>query len=290
MPAAVSRGWSERTAAFQAQANAAGYQPPLKVDGIRGPKTKAAELWMRAREASARWSGAVLGIDVSAHQKLPDADRVRAAGYRWAVVKVSEGTGYRSPVAAEQVRRFREAGMALAGLYHFPGRKVAKVGPRVTGTPEAEAAHFLRQVEAAGGLPAGALPVLDIEGCDWRHTHEQAVRWWVEWIHVVEAELGRPVLRYSHAPYLWAHARDASVELRQALANGPLWWAEYGTHAAPRKDPTPWTPDDIRVWQFEGRPGRAATRVPGVAVTCDVNRMLASEWRSLAAVQGVPCG
>lgn len=288
MTAIRARGWSERVAAFQATANAAGYEPPLVVDGLRGPRTRAAELWMRARESASRWSDAVLGIDVSAHQKLPDADRVRSAGYRWAIVKVSEGTGYTQNLAPEQVKRFRASGMAIAGGYHFPGRKLFKLGPRVTAAPEKEAAHFLRCAEKAHSLPAGAFPILDIEGADYRFTHERKVRWWVEWIHIVESETGRPVLRYSLAAYLWAHARDASIELRRELADGPLWWAEYGTHAAPRKDPTPWDPENIRIWQFEGRQGKAASQVPGVSVTCDVNRMLASEWRSLATVQGVP--
>lgn len=281
--------------AIQAEINAAGYTPQLVLDNKRGPKTRAGERWLAAQRAAAPWADAVPGIDVSDHQRDIDGRRIREAGYRWGIVKATEGTGYRSGAhAPQQIREIRQHDMVLAGFYHFPGRRVRLRDARrvrVTGTPTEEAEHYLRTVDAWGGLPPGAYPILDIEGCDYRHDDERAVLWWVEWIETVEQRTCRPVLRYTLAAYLWAHARQASAELRARLADGPLWWAEYGTRrdvrAAPGKDPSPWTPDQILVHQYEGRKGYLAARVPGVVVACDVNRMRRGTWMALAEAQGV---
>lgn len=58
------------------------------------------------------------GIDVSAHNGDIDFSKVAADGYRFALVKATEGTDFKDRKFDFNVREARRAGM-LAGAYHF---------------------------------------------------------------------------------------------------------------------------------------------------------------------------
>ncbi len=97
------------------------------------------------------------GIDVSAVQRIDDAEAVYRAGFRFALVKVSEGLTYCDPRAAEHLARLRDAGL-LCGTYGF-----ARVSQ---GDPRAQARRAVDGCAAVGaGTEHVVRPVLDLESC-----------------------------------------------------------------------------------------------------------------------------
>lgn len=94
-----------------------------------------------------------LGVDVASFQGHPDWTRCRQLGYRFAIVKVSEGTGYANPTR-DNIGRAVRAGLT-AGGYHFATAR--------HGDGAAEAAWFLRSYPAPGPRPWHLLPTLDLE-------------------------------------------------------------------------------------------------------------------------------
>lgn len=60
----------------------------------------------------------VRGLDLSAHNGVPDFDSIAAAGYSFVYLKASEGTGYRDPAFMRNYLAARRAGLAV-GAYHF---------------------------------------------------------------------------------------------------------------------------------------------------------------------------
>jgi GH25 family lysozyme M1 (1,4-beta-N-acetylmuramidase) len=109
-----------------------------------------------ARPAAARLArppAGVLGIDVSSWQPHVRWKVVKADHLRFAYIKATEGTYYRSPVFRSQWTGARAAGI-VTGAYHF-------ANPASSGGA-AQARYF---VAHGGGWRAGTLPgVLDIEG------------------------------------------------------------------------------------------------------------------------------
>ncbi len=92
-------------------------------------------------------------IDVSQHQG-PNIDfqQVYGEGYRGAVVKMSEGTGYVDPYGISNLRRAKGV-MPVVGAYHFLWGGMS---------PVKQANHFLNQVSGAMN-PANALLFVDVE-------------------------------------------------------------------------------------------------------------------------------
>jgi GH25 family lysozyme M1 (1,4-beta-N-acetylmuramidase) len=83
-------------------------------------------------------SGSTKGVDVSTWQHPYgdpiDWEEVAASGHTFALVKVSQGTGYLNPWATRDLDDARAAGL-LVGAYHY-----FELGP----PPNEQAAHFVR--------------------------------------------------------------------------------------------------------------------------------------------------
>ncbi len=58
------------------------------------------------------------GIDVSAHNGDIDFNRVAGQGYRFALIKATEGTDFKDRKFSENITKAKQAGM-LTGAYHF---------------------------------------------------------------------------------------------------------------------------------------------------------------------------
>lgn len=67
----------------------------------------------------------IYGIDVSAYQPNFDFAAARREGFDFAIVKSTEGTGWRSPNYRDQVRRATDAGMITAAYHYVRGGDVA---------------------------------------------------------------------------------------------------------------------------------------------------------------------
>lgn len=172
------------------------------------------------------------GIDVSKWQGDPDWQRVKDAGYAWAIVKLSQGLKL-DPKAMANIAGCQAVEMPFA-VYCYLDSEVDAV---------AQARYFVDH------LPEGITPVLDIESGD------DAPRRAFAWIDVVEPV--RKPLVYTNPDF--AETRGFAAHKR--FAEYDLWIAHYG--AVKPRIPKPWT--RYVAWQT----GQA--KVPGIAGQCDVN-------------------
>lgn len=60
----------------------------------------------------------VRGIDISAHNGDVDFEAVRSAGYRFVIIKATEGSSFKDSRFAANISRARRAGLKV-GAYHF---------------------------------------------------------------------------------------------------------------------------------------------------------------------------
>lgn len=190
----------------------------------------------------------IAGIDVSNWQGLVNWDQVAGAGKAFAFCKASEGIGFTDRTFAANWIGARAAGL-IRGAYHY-------ALPSENG-PEAEAAHFLRVIEAAGGLEPGDLLALDLE--DVRAPMGSDLSGWaLGFLRVVEAATGVRPLLYSGAWYM----RGRGLTENADLAEYGLWLAAY--QAEPPAAPEPWP--GLAIWQHTNE-----AEVPGVDGKCDGN-------------------
>ncbi|RRO20504.1 hydrolase [Saccharopolyspora rhizosphaerae] len=163
--------------------------------------------------------GSVAGMDVSGHQPRVDWARAHADGARFAYVKATEGTGFRSSSFDGQYRGSAGAGM-VRGAYHFalPDR-----------SPGAEQAHFF--VDNGGGWApgSGTLPgVLDIEHNPYGETcygldPAGMSRWIADFSGTYHARTGRPPVIYTTTSW-WNRCTGGNPDF---APNNPLWIARY---------------------------------------------------------------
>jgi lysozyme len=148
------------------------------------------------------------GIDVHQDKGDPDWKKVKAAGYAFAWLKVSEGVGF--PPTDEWYRRNRAAARAAGlrvGGYHYLTTKGGG------STPEQEAAFFLSRLDLE---PGDLLPVCDYE------QEPAAGNQAVTFLEAVEEAIGERPILYTYPDYLARSSR------RDDLRRLPLWLASYG--------------------------------------------------------------
>lgn len=209
------------------------------------------------------------GVDVSAYQGTIDWKKVRAAGFEFAYIKVTEGISYSSPTWKDQKAGARDAGL-LVGPYHFdrPGRAALD-----------QVGHFVQVSGTEWDLPHA----WDTEVSTGQDTlpaaQDKRIRGALDGLK--DCLDIRPVL-YSY-PGFWmslgAFGKDHYYE------QYPLWIAHYlylgrdkkmvgqctapCHHAGPKfakpMVPPPWK--KYAMWQVHGDDGR----VPGVSGPCDIN-------------------
>lgn len=240
----------------------------------------------------------IQGIDVSHYQIVRDFAALRGAGFRFCIVKATEGVDYEDPGFRATLSAMAEvpadAPRFFPGVYHF-GRPDHH-GGRSGG--EDEARFFVKTLQDAARACGMSWtsnflePALDFErycqsgdGC----TSASRDDYIDGFLAVVQGELGRRGMIYTGVNTWYYQAGNTD---RFALAGVPLWQVAYASDgqaagAAPPRLPdttsaTAWSPS---IWQWSGG-GEFAYHgaVPGVDGETDVNRLMGGEdlLRSLA--------
>lgn len=202
------------------------------------------------------YMGRVDGIDVSAVQATIDYAKVAAAGFRFAVVKCSEGLNYEDPCGAKHLAGFRGAGM-YAIPYHF-------LHP-AQGSPAQQVRNLVR---ALGDTWPGRV-CLDIETRQAPESNEELVRF-------VELAVDECLHWGVLAPAIYTFpdfARRLQPELSRSaiLGHCPLWMATYAgpMPSVPSPAFTPYVPLPWTSWTLHQYSGDHGFRVPGVFGDCD---------------------
>ncbi|MFC6061145.1 lysozyme [Streptomyces ochraceiscleroticus] len=183
----------------------------------------------------------VAGMDVSSHQGNVNWAAAWRAGARFAIVKATEGTGYRNPKYGQQYGGSYNAGM-IRGAYHFALPN--------TSSGAAQANYF---VDNGGGWKADGRtlpPALDIEynpyGATCYGLSRAAMNAWIrDFSATVHARTGRYPMIYT-ATNWWrlCTGDNASFGIKH-----PLWIARYA--ASPNPLPAGWPAHTI--WQYADR-------------------------------------
>jgi lysozyme len=188
----------------------------------------------------------VRGVDVSYYQGRVDWAAARAHGVDFAFARAADGRDLRDPAFAANWQGMRAAGV-IRGAYQFF---------RPAQDPTAQAAVFLREIEAGGGMRPGDLPpALDLETADGVAPAVVRARARV-WLARVEAALGRTPIVYT-SPGFWDEVGDDA-----AFGRYTLWLAHWET-------PCPALPGSwsrFRFWQ-----DATDRAVPGIAAPVDTD-------------------
>lgn len=182
------------------------------------------------------------GVDVSSFQGT-DLSAYANAGATYAVVKVSEGTGYTNPNGRGQIAS-AQANNLYTMAYHFatfssdPYAAVAQ-------------ANFAVQQAQAMGLPAGSYLALDWETGDGNYIYgntEANTQAILAFMRTVQAAGYKTML------YSGASALRNNVNTSEVLAEFPnsLWVASYPTTSAQWQADMNYFPsmDGVAIWQF----------------------------------------
>jgi GH25 family lysozyme M1 (1,4-beta-N-acetylmuramidase) len=235
--------------------NVAATHSPQLDQLLAGHAAAAPKASVRSGSASAAAS-TVQGIDVSSYQHPDGAaidwSDVAAAGYKFAFIKVTEGSYYPNPYYASDAEGAQAAGMFVAP-YAF-------ANPNYSGG--ALQADYM--LDHADYVPDGRLlpPILDIEydpyvsqdrtnSC-YGLTSTQMVAWISAFTAEVQRRTGQHPVIYSTAQW-WDECTGDST----AFAADPLWIAG-GTTSGPTK-PTAW--NNWIYWQYT-----CSATVPGITV------------------------
>jgi lysozyme len=201
----------------------------------------------------------IKGIDVSRWQGTAiDWEAVRDEGYRFAFVKVTDGSAYKRPfidMGIRQAEGAKAAGLEV-GYYHFAHPH--NFGGLVKDATD-EAGYFLQTLEE---FPKADFPlVLDLEDEKNPLTREDTARW-VESFRSALREAGFEMMLYASKGYLARFLPEHHV-----LGDLPLWLAYYPKTFSMKRPPTSpagWAAWDI--WQYTDR-----GQVRGIAGNVDLN-------------------
>ena len=193
-----------------------------------------------------------IGVDVSNYQSS-DLSGFARRGAKYAIVKITEGTGYVNPIAGAQISSAARNGMQVQ-LYHF-----AHIGGN---SNEAIAeANFAISKARQFGVPAGSYLACDYEtdATGNVNANTNAV---ITFMNQVAAAGYKPIL-YSGAYYMKAHLNLNAITSRFGNC---LWVASYPTTAAVNGPDFDYFPsmDHVIMWQF-------SDNLWGMSVDGDVN-------------------
>lgn len=192
----------------------------------------------RAREAKPY----ARGLDVSKHQSVIDWKAVYAAGYRFAIIKATEGRSYVDPFFELNYDGARAAGLTV-GVYHFWW---------VERDPKAQAAHLAKTYQfKPGDLP----PSLDVEQ---EHDLEPA-----EVNERLQLLIDETKRLFGVTPLIYSSHRVYKEWGLKVGGECPFWMVRWGADPLLVK---PWT--DWKIWQTGPAQG-----VPGIRGPVDRNLM-----------------
>ena len=203
----------------------------------------------------------VFGIDLSRWDhpgdKLLDFPKIYDQGFRFAIVKLSDGKTQKSHALAGIWWRIdrpeaEKAGFLVGGYHYALPRGENASERRLDAISQAQKAS-----RAYGKWQPGRLPlVLDLEviptGSKW--SPRDMTNWALDFLTEAESRTGRPPMIYSYANFFLKHMEP---DLR--MARYPLWVAHYGAHLREPAPVAPWSLfDNYAIWQFS-----SSGRTPG---------------------------
>ena len=189
-----------------------------------------------------------LGLDVSHWQGKIDWVKVKDAGYSFAIMKATEGTGMVDDTLETNVKGASAVGMAV-GCYHFC---------RASNVPEAvaEAKVFGNVLDSLGGISAIDIPpILDIETVHAK-SRSEIVAISHAWLEAIEK-------RFNVRPMIYSFPFFMDQYLDESLSKYPLWYANYGNTLD--QDRCGWSE-----WTFQQYTDKGS--VPGISGYCDLNQ------------------
>jgi lysozyme len=192
------------------------------------------------------------GVDVHADKGDVDWHKVRAAGCEFAIVKATEGQGFRD----KRFTKGRWDAMKTAGLvrgaYHFARPSNG------SSDPAGEAHDFLAAVTDVGGLHSGDLPLaLDLEVT--KLGPRDTFAWTKRFVATIKHATGRPPLLYTFPSFWIDQVGNPGDNL-----DCPLWIAHFGV----AKPTVPHAWETHTIWQHSDNGS-----VTGIAGNCDVDRL-----------------
>lgn len=185
------------------------------------------------------------GIDVSYYQGTINWSQVRAAGIQFAIIRVSDGTGFYDPKFESNWSGSKAAGV-VHGTYQF-----FRPGQSATAQADVVINHLRKVGFGAKDIP----PVLDVEVTDGQSndTIAAGIRTWVS---RVTAALGRKPLVYT-SPGFWSARGNPTIK------GTSLWVAHWGVSCP--NAPSTWPGWEF--WQYS-----STGRVPGIAGNVDLDK------------------
>lgn len=200
-----------------------------------------------------------LGVDVSEHQGAIDWNRVKAAGYEFAFIRIGyRGYGQAGRVCLDRqfvdnIRGAQAAGIDV-GVYFF--------AQAINEEEAAEEARFVLENLAGYGLQLPVVydpeSILDAEARTDNVPGSQFTKNTRVFCQMIE-EAGFEPMIYSNM--LWE-----AFEFKLArLSEYPIWYADY--------EPLPQTPYHFQYWQYSNEGA-----VDGIAGNCDLDIQLLPVW------------
>jgi lysozyme len=179
------------------------------------------------------------GIDVSGYQPNTDWTKVKNAGFSFAIIKATEGTGYKNPYFDQDWAATKSKGI-IRGAYHFFHSNI---------DPVQQATHFVNTV---GALGADDLPLtLDLEVSDGQ-SDATVVSTALTFLQKVEQLSGKTPLIYISPGFFSGIGSPAS------FGKYNLWIAHWGVTCP--NVPSAW--NKLTFWQ-----NADSGSVPGVSGT-----------------------
>ena len=195
-------------------------------------------------------------VDLSVHQRGISWDALGAAGVRGALLKASEGVGFRDAAFERHRAEARRVGIPT-GAYHYARPDTGR-SPR---DARSEAEWFLDVARPRAG---GLLPALDFETPGL--APRALLEWALTWLECVGSAIGARPLFYTYTAFL----RDRMARSPELAARSRLWLADWGAndgrwHVPPR--PGPWRAVTLHQYTSRGV-------VPGVRARLDLSRLM----------------
>jgi lysozyme len=206
-------------------------------------------------------SSTVEGIDVSYYQGTINWSQVAAAGKKFAVIRVSDGTTTPDTQFARNWSDARSAGV-IRGVYQFF---------RASQDATAQADLLVNALNNNGGLQMGDLPpVADVEVSDGQSASTVASKL-NTWMARVQAGTGRTPLIYT-SPGVWGNIGNP-----QGFSEYVLWVAHYGVSCPSM--PSGWTA--WKFWQYSD-----SGSVSGISGAVDLDHFNGSLSELMAFANG----
>jgi lysozyme len=202
-------------------------------------------------------SNKVYGIDVSSYDGTIKWADVKSAGKQFAIIRVSDGTGYHDPNFAANWKGAKAAGLVV-GAYQFF---------RPNQDPTAQADYMLSQLTSVGFGAGDIPPVVDVEVMDGA-TAATVIAHVNTWLQHIKTKTGR-------LPAMYSSARVWTLLGNPTPSPLPYLWDAQWTTSCPTLPPA-W--GRLRFWQYADD-----GKVAGISdnVDLDVYNGTLSELRGL---------